>query len=34
VRELFQAKKNMRDYPLFRSIYAWDMASFAISSMA
>jgi hypothetical protein len=22
VRELFQAKKNMRDYPLFRSIYA------------
>jgi hypothetical protein len=24
----------MRDYPLFRSIYAWDMASFAISSMA
>jgi hypothetical protein len=24
----------MRDYPLFRSIYVWDMASFAISSMA
>jgi hypothetical protein len=34
VRELFQAQKHMRDYPLFRSIYAWNMAPFAIFSMA